>query len=64
MPRAKSGAAWSEAMHAMEKPHKMQMAIRLETQLSLICGALIGQGWEAKCFGRARGARWAVSGSA
>ena len=24
-------------MHAMEKPHKMMMAIRLETQLSRIC---------------------------
>jgi len=26
-------------MHVMAKPHRMITAIRLETQLSLICGA-------------------------
>ena len=37
LPSLKSGSASSETMHAMEKPHKMIMAIRLETQLSRIC---------------------------
>ena len=38
LPFLKSAAASSFSMHVMAKPHRMITAIRLETQLSLICG--------------------------
>jgi len=38
LPFAKSAAASFFSMHVMAKPHRMITAIRLETQLSLICG--------------------------
>ena len=63
MPFLKSAAASSFSMHVMAKPHRMITAIRLETQLSLICGALIGQEWERGVSGvrAARGGRLAAA---